>query len=374
MIDSISLENFKCFGHLYMPLKPLTLIAGINGAGKSSIIQALLLLRQSFKDKDTDWSEHVLINGSLVELDKAEDLLFADAQGDNPEVRIEIESNNEVWTFSITPETIDDRASVSVHGNLHEAKQKLSLLQDDFVYLYADRLQPRAKYQARAKALQDSRLGDKSADNAVFRFAKAINSNEQISISSLRHPDAKDDSVFRNTTAWINYIMGCNMDVKAEETEKDKEAKYIYSISNKDGEQKTLSPLNVPFGSNYLLPIVLAVLTAPSGSMILIENPESHLHPKAQGRVGELLARCAQSGVQIIVETHSDHLMNGIRYACHEGWISNDKLEMDLIGIDNDGLTHIRRHIDINNEGYVENWIPGFFDEWEDALKRLLPE
>ena len=196
----------------------------------------------------------------------------------------------------------------------------------------------------------------------------------RLQVTSLKNDSAKDTTILRNVSAWLNYIMGYAMDVKAEETEKDTEAKYIYSISNKLGEEKTLSPLNVPFGTNYLLPIVFAILTAPVGSMILIENPESHLHPAAQGRIGELIARCAQAGVQIIVETHSDHLMNGIRYACKKGWLDSNNLEMDLIGLDSDGRTHVRKHVDINDKGNIESWIPGFFDEWEQALGRMLAE
>ena len=360
MINSIQLDNFKCFKHLYMPLKPLTLIAGANGAGKSSIIQSLLLLRQSFIDKDTDFNKELLLNGDLVELDNAEDLLYSDAEGEAPNINITVEFDEEEIRFDILPETKDERASVKTEGNI-DLLCSSALFDKDL------------KYRKKVSR-QDGRLGDKTANNCVFRFVQAINSTEQIAITSLKNDRAKDTTILRNVSAWLNYIMGYEMDVKAEETEKDIEAKYIYSISNMLGEKKSLSPLNVPFGTNYLLPVVLAILTAPVGSMILIENPESHLHPAAQGRIGELIARCAQAGVQIIVETHSDHLMNGIRYACKKGWLDSNNLEMDLIELDSDGRTHVRKHVDVNEKGNVVNWIPGFFDEWEQALGRMLAE
>lgn len=374
MIDSITLKNFKCFKRLYMPLKSLSLIAGVNGAGKSSIIQSLLLLRQSYMDKDIDWSEELLINGDLVNLDKAEDLLFVDADEEDPKITINIEDGDNEYTFEISPETHDDCAKVITSGNLSEAKKTLSLLQNDFVYLYADRIDPEIRYNMPKNSRQASRIGDKKANKSVFRFAQAINKNEEIAIPSLKQENAKDSSILRNVSAWINYIMGSDIEVKAEETQKDREAKYIYTITNQYGEQKNLSPLNVPFGNNYLLPIVLAVLTAPVGSMLLIENPESHLHPSAQGKVGELLSRCAEAGVQIVVETHSDHLMNGIRYACKQKLIDCNNVEMDLICEDAEGETRIRKHIDIDSEGYVKSWTPGFFDEWEKALTRMLPD
>lgn len=92
MLTQITLERFKCFNRLYMPLKPLTLIAGTNGAGKSSIIQALLLLRQSCKDKDYDWKQSVVINGGLTDLDDAGTLLYINAEGDHNDIVLSLET------------------------------------------------------------------------------------------------------------------------------------------------------------------------------------------------------------------------------------------------------------------------------------------
>ena len=373
MISSVTLNNFKCFEHLYIPLRKLTLIAGVNGAGKSSVIQSLLLLRQSCLDKDTDWKQGLVIKGRLVDLDDASQLLYAGADAANPNINIEIENDEtETIAFDMEASSVNNVAKASATGDLDKAKQSWPLFREDFVYLYADRKHPQPKYIKETSRL-DSRLGDKSANNAVFRLAQAINTNEQLAIKELKHKDAPDLTIARNVNIWINYVMGCSVGVTAEETEKDKEAKFVYSVRNKQGEELQLSPLNMPFGNSYVLPIVLAVLTAPQDSIILIENPESHLHPSAQIRLGELLSRAAKEGVQIVVETHSDHLMNGIRMACHQGLIGNDDIEMDLIGVEKDGVTHSRQNVSLDNEGYVENWIPGFFDEWETALKSLIP-
>lgn len=373
MITSVILDNFKCFEHLYIPLRKLTLIAGVNGAGKSSVIQSLLLLRQSCLDKDTDWKQALVINSGLVELEDASQLLYAGADGSSPKIHIEVEDDEtDAIAFDMGASSTNNVAKVSYTGDLDKAKQNWPLFSGDFVYLYADRKRPLPKYIKETSRL-DSRLGDKSANNAAFRLAQAVNKNEQLEIKELKHQEATDLTVARNVNAWINYVMGSSIGVTAEETEKDKEAKLVYSVRNKLGEELQLSPLNMPFGNSYVLPIVLAVLTAPVGSMILIENPESHLHPSAQIRLGELLSRAAKAGVQIVVETHSDHLMNGIRIACHQGLIDNNDIEMDLIGVEQDGVTHNRQNISLDKEGYVENWVPGFFDEWETALKSLIP-
>ena len=373
MLTEITLDRFKCFNHLYMPLKPLTLIAGVNGAGKSSVIQALLMLVQSCRDKDYDWKEHVVINGDLTDLDNARFLMYNSADADKGTVDVTVENDGEQQiSFAITPKQTDRVATCVTEGNLDEAKEKWSLFADSFVYLNAARERPRGKYEAKTSRM-DSRLGDISANNAAFLFAREINAKKSIAIETLKHPEAKDASVLRNVSAWISYIMGEAVEVTAKETEKDKEARFEYTITNKDGEGQVLSPLNMPFGHSYIMPIVLAVLTAPKDSLIMIENPESHLHPSAQTRMGEFLSRAANEGIQVIIETHSDHLMNGIRIACHQGLIGNDDIEMDLIGVEEDGVTHSRQHISLDSDGHVENWVPGFFDEWETALKSLIP-
>lgn len=375
MLTQITLERFKCFNHLYMPLKPLTLIAGVNGAGKSSVIQALLMLVQSCKDKDYDWRNNVVINGDLTDLDNARFLIYNGAEADKGTVDITVENDDEQQiSFVVTPKQTDRVAPCVTEGNLEEAKEKWSLFADSMVYLYADRDRPRGKYFAKTSRL-DSRLGDITANNAAFLLAREINNNKSIALEGLKRPEVKDASVLRNVSAWISYIMGEAVEVTAKETEKDKEARFEYTITNKDGEGQVLSPLNMPFGHSYILPIVLAVLTAPKDSLIMIENPESHLHPSAQTRMGEFLSRAANEGIQIIIETHSDHLMNGIRIACRNKLITQEKIEMDLIGREMaDSKEHTRFHVKLNDDGTVASWIPGFFDEWEEALKAFIPE
>lgn len=65
---------------------------------------------------------------------------------------------------------------------------------------------------------------------------------------------------------------------------------------------------------------------ARPGDMVLIENPESHLHPKGQSAIGRLLAATAANGVQIFCESHSDHIINGVRVAVKEGIIQQNQL------------------------------------------------
>jgi predicted ATPase len=105
---------------------------------------------------------------------------------------------------------------------------------------------------------------------------------------------------------------------------------------------------------------------------LLIENPEAHLHPQGQAKLGELLAICAADGVQILVETHSDHVLNGIRLA-----VKKDSLKADAVR-----LCYFTRDVasgdcyvelpSILHDGQLTNWPTGFFDQWEKSLDALL--
>lgn len=373
MLNSLTLERFKCFERYYQPFKALTLIAGHNGAGKSSVIQALLMLRQSCRDKDYDWETSVVINGDLVDLEDASSILYSNSADTDADIMISLSyADDHDVTFHIEPKQNGTVAASRLEGDLDHAKHNCPLFDDDFVYLYADREQPRGKYVKGGYSRTDSRLGDKKANNAAFFMASVVNSNKTIGVERLKHPLAKDNSVLRNVSAWINDIMGGQVGLTAREIDKDKEARFEYSVANKDGIEQVLSPLNMPFGHSYILPIILAVLTASEGSLVIIENPESHLHPSAQRRMGEFLAKASGAGIQIIIETHSDHLMNGVRIACRKGLVASNDVEMDLIVLEQDGYTHSRQHIILNERGFVENWVSGFFDEWENALNSLL--
>src|SRR5690606_7763774 len=85
---------------------------------------------------------------------------------------------------------------------------------------------------------------------------------------------------------------------------------------------------NVGFGITYTLPILVALLSSKPGALVLLENPEAHLHPRGQVKMGELISRAASADIQVIVETHSDHVLNGIRIAARQGLIDPDHVAL----------------------------------------------
>ena len=90
-----------------------------------------------------------------------------------------------------------------------------------------------------------------------------------------------------------------------------------YSLGHKVASSE-YRPTNVGFGITYALPIVVSALSARPGSLLIVENPEAHLHPRGQVKMGELLCQASEAGIQVLIETHSDHVLNGIRLAVRD--------------------------------------------------------
>ena len=111
------------------------------------------------------------------------------------------------------------------------------------------------------------------------------------------------------------------------------------------------------------------MLSSP-GTLCLIENPEAHLHPRGQTRLAELAARAAAAGVQVFIETHSDHFLDGVRLAVRDGLISPDQTAVHYFER-RDGRTVVTSP-EIDADGFLPHWPEGFFDQRDDNLARLL--
>jgi predicted ATPase len=142
---------------------------------------------------------------------------------------------------------------------------------------------------------------------------------------------------------------------------------YFYGLS------KRYRSTNVGFGITYTLPILIALLSATPDTLILLENPEAHLHPKGQSKMGELLALAASGGVQIIVETHSDHILNGIRLAVRRG-VKPEDIQLHYFDRYLQKGQAITKIISprIYQDGGIDKWPDGFFDQAEKDLMELL--
>jgi predicted ATPase len=96
------------------------------------------------------------------------------------------------------------------------------------------------------------------------------------------------------------------------------------------------------------------------------------LHPQAQAALGELMARCASDGVQIIVKTHSDHLLNGVRLSIKRKIIERLSVALHFFSRDVQvGEASVQTPAILEN-GRLSNWPNGFFDQWDRDVEALL--
>lgn len=366
MVEYIILKNFKCFDELQVRLAPLTLITGMNGVGKSTLIQSLLLIRQSFVSRYFQ-DNYLCLNGDLANLINGEALLYKQAVDESVEIHIEDSEND--FIFNVPQIDSDNHLQrVEICPNDY-SKHGLFLFGDDFVYLNAERLAPQMDYKLMNPLEKNySRMGNKHGDKAVGVLFDAIDKVSDLTIPALKAEAVSTLRLGDNVSAWMSYIMGTKITAKVEKVNSE-DLRLTYTMGDV-AKENVFSPLNSAFGYSYLLPIVTAVLTAKKNGGVLLENPEAHLHPAAQFRLGVFLAMASEQGIQLVVETHSDHLLNGIRVAAKEKKISSDNVAILYFSV-RDGV-HDAQRIVLNEDGELDRWPQGFFDEWEKALDTLI--
>lgn len=361
MISSIQLKNYKCFENIKVPMKNVNLLTGLNGMGKSSLIQAILLLRQSFLSNGL--RNGLELSGSYVDLGQGMDVLYEKA-GEDDRIGIAIEENGYIYNyeFQYSPEsTLLENCSTKNAENLANI-----IYMKDFIYLSAYRIEPLKFYRVANK---------QNIDNRDF------GNNGEFSLQYLKehgpdivHKTEMDDSKDLNQMVqeWLKVISpGANAVVDINKMLNVSELRFQFV----EGKNRT-NPyrcVNVGFGLTYVLPIIVALISAKEGDVIILENPEAHIHPAGQRKLGELIGQAGQGGVQIIVETHSDHIMNGIRVAVKKGMIDKDKVNFLYFYKDNkDDYRHKCAIPVIDENGKFDYWPEGFFDEWDNSLMDLL--
>lgn len=318
MITRVEIQNFKAFTELALDICPLTLFTGKNGMGKSSFIQSLLLLRQSYL-MDASLSE-LTLNGPLVNIGYGKDLL--NIYGTEP-ISFEIEFDKEYsiyleYNYSASSDKLDTLNSQSPRERLAEIEKVSynSLFTNNFQYLNAQRIVPSRTFDASPHAVEVLKTLGNEGQYTVHYLDKY--KFKAIPNAGLQHVSAKSNSLLDNVDAWLSEVAS---EVRVKPRFHPDLQISTLGFEFVDGMDTTpeFSSLNTGFGLTYVLPVIVAVLSAQKGDLLIIENPESHLHPQGQAVLGRLLAMAANGGVQIMVESHSDHLFNGMRVAVKQG-------------------------------------------------------
>ena len=368
MIDALHIENFKCFENQRFELGNLTLLTGLNGTGKSSVIQALLLLRQSYQHQFLH-AGVLLLNSDLIQLGIVRDIFFEGArEEDKFGFCLDHSGTWAEWHFEYIAER--DVAQLISKKVLEEVYDN-SLFGDNFHYLPADRIGPQPIYEASDYFVREhQQLGVKG--EYAPHFLDTFGAREIIA-ETLAHPTATAETNLKNQVdAWMGEISpGVRIHIDNYSEIDRIDLRYSFVVGRE--ESNAYRSTNVGFGITYTLPILLALLASRQDTLVLLENPEAHLHPQGQFKLGELMARAASCGIQVIVESHSDHILNGIRVAVRQKIIAADKVRLYYLSRPGD-TNQLSSKVDsprVDEDGRIDEWPEGFFDEWEKGLEQL---
>ena len=459
MLRRIGLNNFKCFERLDLPCAPLNLLCGLNGMGKSSVIQALLVLRQSFASGELQ-AGRLVLGGELVDLGAGSDVLFEDAERDVIRFALDDERQRKQDQSRICAVTGTETGGTFARGGIGVSakvifNQLLSgeasedeLVDGRFAQEYP-RINPsafrRALALARADGVERVKRPSEYFPNAIvdvtwtgtFRYSRtgdqltAVESEEadseglshwrdvppfsgvlhyvqaervgprkfyplsevaarrgelgsrgeftwnylddrqsdRLPVDDPRCADAPGRRLVEVVDHWLQDVSpGAHLQLEAVLAADAVLAGFAFDRPG-DTRSRRHRATNVGFGLSYVLPVVLALL-APPGALCLIENPEAHLHPRGQTKLAELAARAATAGVQVFVETHSDHFVDGVRIAVRDGLIPAADAAIHYFER-RDGRADVASPV-IDSDGRLSYWPAGFFDQHDENLARLL--
>lgn len=348
MINRLELVAFKRFAHFEMPMRPLTVLTGLNGSGKSTVVQSLLLAHQASL---SDGPTVPLTAEPGLDLGQEEDVLHEAATGDLVEILVS-DGLDHRWTFRVGAGRELPYLQVVDRPPVPPAPFGTTA----FIYLSAERLGPRTSHQTVAVEHARATVGE---DGRFVAHALAVNAQMHVP-QGRRHESAGNVITLpAQTEAWLSSVVGPTQI----ETALVPRTGIVTLHVRPRGSGRWLLPTNTGFGISYTLPVIVAGLLMPVGGLLIVDAPEAHLHASAQAAMGAFLANIAGSGVQVVVETHSEHVLNGIRRAV----AVNNVLPCTDVGLTffGDGETSFPI---MDAQGRLDHWPPLFFDQLDTDL------
>ena len=369
MITKIKIQNFKSIKSLDLTSTRLNLFMGLNGMGKSTIIQSLLVLRQSMESH----LKQLCLNGDLVEIGRGKDALYNFAEIEKIKFDISfVDCHNKKgcsldidYAYSAKSDILNQ-----YEGHIDSGIFKEPLFTKDFVFLNAERLSPSTTYKMSYDQVVNYHavgIHGELAPHFLSMYGDKI-----IVPKALCLETANSNKLIDQVQEWMRLISP-GVNIATEEFSQIDKVIISYGFQTETISTDRFRPTNVGFGISYILPVIITCLSGIY-KLIIIENPEAHLHPKGQAKMAELMARCATTGVQLFIETHSDHIVNGLRVA-----VKNELILPKQVGINyftkkiNNGDNYtINTPIKIGINGELNNYPQDFIDEWENQLMKLI--
>lgn len=357
MLKEIFVDGYKSINQESVELKPFTLFSGVNSAGKSSMIQAINcvfdLQRKQSVSQDNRGDAEI---GRFVD------------------VRNNIKGNKEI-VFKMKEEDLRGKIydlevifSGSETSNATRMEVPFSLLHKNYfdeykkIYLSVERIGVQNTYELNVH----NHLAIGERGEYAFSYLAYFGQDALKESDFLYHPDEVGMSLNNQVNYWMDYLLGFQIRVKSIPEVDQVIATYANSKSN-----RYYRATNVGTGVTYIAMLIIAALSCRKGDTLIIENPEIHLHPRAQSRLMEFAAFLCERGLQIIMETHSDHIYNGMRKCIKRKALGRERIAAYYFELDETMQTKIY-HISFNDQGAEENHPYGMFDQFDDDLDELI--
>lgn len=401
MLKGIGFSNYKCLDKKSFAFGRINLLSGYNGRGKSSVIQAILMLAQSIDKTNANSLEKLHLNGPLVNMGDFDEILTDISSEDKWTLGIDLTIDNITdhsisFGYSLSDDfkvgvmskcVIDtddyfDVAGMAVGSDNLSGSSSKSLTKQ--LPLYINQLLARSnvhfvsagrrgpvKFEEKLEIPESYCVGtDGSATiNTMASYKELVDVN--MNVDPL---DTTQYSLLDSVTKWVSFIMnGGSISVNGKTTKDsilNQTKSSVLSLGfNMSNSTRSFSSYNVGYGYSYILSIVVTALIAKPGNIVIVENPEAHLHPEAQLNLSYLLARLAGNGVQVFVETHSEHVVNGLRLAVLKPEYKITNADVRMYFFDSD---YSIKDLSIEPNGRVKNWPVRFFDQYQNELAEIL--
>lgn len=362
-IEKIILKNFKCHKNFEADLKKLNILTGSNAAGKSSLVQALLLAYKSWEECEKKRVNTNKIYG--MNLGIPINIVSEDLEEKNIEIELFLNGKKNKVVLGLPDNNDEISFDICNEEDILEAKEhEYNLSKISLFYLNAERKGPRIV--SFINDIMPYSVGT-SGENTGYvlsemdklqKVAGAFHLPKDLRISEI-------DRFSANCEEWLNVIIP---DTKIRYSV-DVEKNITTVMLQNQGEFHL--PIATGFGITYVLPIIVQALAASmiKNSVLIVENPEAHLHPLSQSRLGKFLALAAVNGVQVVLETHSEHIVDGCRIQIAKEKQSEN---MKILFFEKRDNMSICKNINIQDDGELEEWPEGFFDQKRADLRELL--
>ncbi len=349
MIRTINIKNFKSLKDINLQLGQYNLFCGTNASGKSSIIQAILLMAQNYLNE-----KEVLLNGDIVSLGEYIEVKNFDTGMDVP-IEISFEDQNR------------KKSNITFSQDTIIKNQKDFPLENqvNMFYLSANRIGNSDVFEKSPKANIFGNLGE---------YAISFLNKEKDTIMPTQFIyDTTENTAhnfFDEVNYWMKKITGSQINID------DIVRTNKLVLSYKTSGNKLVRNSNTGSGLSFVISIIILGLgigllynDSPEKPIVIIENPEIHLHPKAQAVLSDFLAWLSDY-MQVIIETHSDHIFNGYRRSIKDGRLNVESSNVFFFEL-NGNTTEIKK-INFSKNGKMLTLEKNLFDQFQLDLSQLL--